>query len=166
MSSTSLMSRRSCSERRRSNSPGSSVIGVSSRKCAHCSRVKIRYGLYCCSGARISMNASRLLITLARGLLFEPGHRGALRHRRLDIGKTYSAHLQQHQEMVQEVRTLGDQVAAIVLDRGDHGLHRFLAKLLGAMLGALVEQFAGVGPLSSRRRAGIDGGGQVMDRET
>src|SRR5665213_75578 len=149
MSSTSSKSSWSCNERNRSNSPGSSVIGVSSRTCAHCSRVKTRYGLYCCSGARISMNASRLLIPLARGLLFEPGHRGSLRQRRLDILKPDTARLQQHQQVKQQVGALGDQVVAIVLDRGDHGFDRFLAELLGAMLRPLVEQLAGIGRLAT-----------------
>ena len=45
-------------------------------------------------------------------------------------------------------------------------LHRLLAELFGAMLGSLVQQLAGVGRLSSRRRAGIDGGGKIVDGET
>src|ERR1700676_2692443 len=57
-------------------------------------------------------------------------------------------------------------MVAIVLDRGDHGLHRLLAKFLGAMLRTLVQQFARVGRFTSRRRAGIDGGGQVMNGKT
>src|SRR5882762_8176069 len=57
-------------------------------------------------------------------------------------------------------------MVAIVLDRGDNGFHRLLAQFLGAMLGTLVQQFARVGCLSSRRRASIDGGGEIMNRET
>src|SRR6202022_2845717 len=106
------------------------------------------------------------LIALARGLLVQSGHRRALRQRRLDFFKLHAARLQKHQQVKQQVGAFGHQVVAIVLDRGDHGFHRLLAKLLGAMLRTLVQQFAGVGRLSSRRRAGIDGGGQVMDRET
>src|ERR1700748_1425464 len=166
MSSTSLRSRRSCNERSRSNSPGSSVIGVSSRKCAHCSRVKTRYGLYCWSGARISMNASRLLIALARPLFSKPGHRGALGQRRLDIRKTDPARLQQHEQMKHQVGALGDQMRAIVLNRRDHGLHRLFAEFLGAVLGALVEQLLRIRGLAARRGAGIDGGSKIMNGET
>src|SRR6266403_1187610 len=68
--------------------------------------------------------------------------------------------------MEQQIGAFGDQMVAIVLDRGDNGLHRLLAKFLGAMLRTLVQQFACIGRLSSRRRAGIDAGGQVMDRKT
>src|ERR1700733_4556048 len=68
--------------------------------------------------------------------------------------------------MKQQVGAFGDQVLAVVLDRGDHGFHRLLAEFLGAMLRTLVQQLAGVGRLSSRRRAGIDGGGKIMDRKT
>src|SRR6185436_20008517 len=67
--------------------------------------------------------------------------------------------------MKQQIGAFGDQMVAVVLDRRDHGLDRFLAQLLGAVLRALVEQFAGVGRLSSRCGPCIDGGGQIMDRE-
>src|SRR5258708_18635399 len=161
------MSRRSCIERSRSNSPGSSVIGVSSRSRAHCSREKMRYGLYCCSGARISMTRLRLLwVALARGLLFEPGHGRALRQGCLDVLKLHAARLQEHQQVEQQIRAFGDQVVAIVLDRGDHGFHRLLAQFLGAMLGTPIQQLARIGRLASRRRAGVDGGGKIVDRET
>src|SRR5258705_9726426 len=112
------------------------------------------------------MNASRLLITLARGFFFKPGHRGALRRRRLDIRKTDPARLQKHEEMKHEVGTLGYQMRTIVLDRGDHGFDRLFAKLLGAMLRALVEQLLRVGRLTSRRGARVDGGGEIMDGKT
>ena len=68
--------------------------------------------------------------------------------------------------MKQEIGALCDQVAAVIFDRGDHGLDRLLAKFLGAVLRALVEELPGVGRLSARRRAGIDGGGQIMKGET
>ena len=67
--------------------------------------------------------------------------------------------------MKQQVRAFGDQMVTVVLDRGDHGLHRLLAEFLGAVLGALVEQLARIGRLSSRRRAGIDGGGEIVEGE-
>src|SRR6201999_723009 len=66
----------------------------------------------------------------------------------------------------QQVGAFGDQMITIVLDRGDDGFHRLFAKLLGAMFRSLVEQLAGVGCLSPRRGAGINGGGEVMDGET
>src|SRR3954447_6217113 len=68
--------------------------------------------------------------------------------------------------MKQQIGALGYQKVAIVLDRGDHGFDSFLAELFGTVLGALVEQLAGVGRLSSRCGPRIDGGGQIMDRET
>ena len=40
------------------------------------------------------------------------------------------------------------------------------ALLYGAMLGTLVQQLAGVGSLAARRSAGINGGGQIVDRKT
>ena len=45
-------------------------------------------------------------------------------------------------------------MVAVILDRGDHGFHRLLAKLLGAMLRTLVQELDGVGRLASRRGAG------------
>src|ERR1700743_2930188 len=159
MSSTSLRSRRSCSERSRSNSPGSSVIGVSSRNRAHCSRVKIREGLYCWSAVRISMTSplavkpkpvlfarsgrtnpshscrrnsvfacqDRTLVRLARGLLFQSRHLGALCQHGLDILKLHAARLQQNEQVKQQVGTFADQMVTIVLYRGDDGLHRLFA---------------------------------------
>src|SRR3954467_9131942 len=106
------------------------------------------------------------LVALARRLLFQSGYRGALRHRRLDILKLHAARLQQRKEMKQQVGAFGDQMIAIVLDRGDDGFHRFFAELLGAMLRPLVQQLTGVGRLSSRCRASVDSGGEVMDGET
>ena len=67
--------------------------------------------------------------------------------------------------MKQQIGALGDQMVAIVLDRGDHGFHRLLAEFLGAVLCTLVEQLAGIGRLPARCGAGIDGGGQIMNRE-
>ena len=99
-------------------------------------------------------------------IYFEIGRVEYLRQRGLDFLKFDAARFQQHQQVKQQVGAFGNEMAAIVLNRGDHGFHRFLTKFLGAMLRTLVEQFAGVGRLSSRRRAGIDGGGKVMDRET
>src|SRR5215212_4796477 len=179
MSSTSRRSRRSCIERSLAISPASSVIGASSRSRAHCCPENIRYGLYCCSGARISMTPPLTfyagpdlaqhrfaLVALARCLLFQSGHGRALRQRRLDILKRDATRLQQHQQMKQQVPAFSDQMATIVLDRGDHGFHRFLAELFGAMLRTLVQQLAGIGRLSYRSRAGIDGGGEIVNRET
>src|SRR3984957_10347508 len=105
-------------------------------------------------------------LALARSLLVQPRHGRALRQCGLDVLEPDAARLQEHQQMKQQVGAFGDQVLAVVLDRGDHGFHRFLAEFLGAMLRTLVQQLAGVGRLSSRRRAGIDGGGEIVDRET
>ena len=101
-----------------------------------------------------------------RAFSSSPGHRRALRQRGLDILELHAAGLQQHQQMKQQIGALGDQVIAIILDRGDHGFDRLFAEFLGTMLRALVQQLAGVGRLSARCGAGIDGGGQIMDRET
>src|SRR5665213_3172778 len=101
-------------------------------------------------------------LALARSLLVKPGHGGALRQRGLDIFQRHAARLQQHQKVKQQVGAFRDQMVAIVFDCGDHGLHRFLAEFLGAMLRALVEQLAGVGRLAARRSTGVDGGGQIM----
>src|SRR5260370_63287 len=68
--------------------------------------------------------------------------------------------------MKEQVGALGHEMDALVLERGDDGFHRLFAKFLGAMLRPLVQQSAGIGRLSARRRAGIDGGGQIVDRET
>src|SRR5258705_2896101 len=68
--------------------------------------------------------------------------------------------------MEQQVGAFGDQMVAIVLDRGDNRFHRLLAEFLGAMLGTLVQQLARIGRFSARRRAGIDGGGQAINRKT
>jgi len=57
-------------------------------------------------------------------------------------------------------------MAAIIFDRRDDGLDRFFAKLLGAMLRAIVEQLFGIGRLPAGCGAGINGGGQIVDRET
>src|SRR3569833_3215855 len=54
----------------------------------------------------------------------------------------------------------------IILDRGDHGFDGLFAHLLGALLRTLVEQPAGIRRFATRLGAGIDDGGQVMDRET
>ena len=86
--------------------------------------------------------------------------------RGLDLFKPDVARFQQHQQVKQQIRAFGDQVVAVILDRGNHGFHRFLAELLGAMLRALVEELDGVGRLAPRRRTGVDGDGQIMDRET
>src|SRR5215510_10717029 len=68
--------------------------------------------------------------------------------------------------MKQQIGAFGDQLLAILPDRGDHGLDRFFAQLLGAVLRALVEQLPGIGRLSAGCCAGIDGGGQIVDGET
>src|SRR4051794_21415070 len=166
MSSTSFRSRRSWRERKRSNSPGSKVIGVSSRSRAHSLREKTRYGLYCCSGARISTAPPHELLALARGFFFQSRHAGPLRQRSFDIFQLYAARFQQHQQVKQQIGALGDQVVAIIFDRGYHGLHRLLTEFLGAVLRALVEEPFGVGRLCTRGRADIDGGGQIMKGET
>src|SRR4051794_13699802 len=105
-------------------------------------------------------------IALARGFLFQSGHVGPLVECCLDVFELDAAGLQQHQQMKQQIGALGYQMVAIVHDRGDHGFDSFLAELFGAVLRALVEQLAGVGRLSSRCGPRIDGGGQIMDRET
>src|SRR5437868_6516022 len=117
MSSTSLRSRRSCSERSLSNSPGSSVIGVSLRSAAHCSRVKMRYGLYLWSGARISMSPSlfnKKLLALTRRFFVQSGRRRALRQRSLNVLKLDAPRLQQHQQVIDNVGAFGDEMLAIV----------------------------------------------------
>src|SRR5258705_3881139 len=68
--------------------------------------------------------------------------------------------------MDQQVGGFGDQMVAIVLDRGDSRFQGLLVEFLGAMLGTLVQQVARIGRFSARRRAGIDGGGQVINRKT
>src|SRR3954466_15647420 len=55
---------------------------------------------------------------------------------------------------------------AIVFDCCDYGFDCFLTEFLGAMFGALVEELAGIGALATSRSAGIDGCGQIVDRET
>src|SRR3954469_12163583 len=148
MSSTSCRSRRSCIERSLENSPGSRVIGVSLRNSAHCSRVKTRYGLYCCSVVRISMTlpfvspGRRALLRLARCLFFQPRHAGPLAERRLDLLEPDVARLQQHQQMKQQIGTFGDQMLAVSANSGDDRLDRLLAHLLGALRRTLVEQLA------------------------
>src|SRR3954451_25344990 len=168
MSSTSLRSRRSCIERSAAISSACSVIGMSSRNFAHWAREDTRYGLYCCCSVRMSIKPppSLSLIALARSLLLQSRHRRTLCQRRLDILERHAARLQKHQQVKQQVGAFGDQMIAVVLDRGDDGLHRFLAELLGAVLGPLVQQLARVGRFSPRCRAGIDGCGEVMDGET
>src|SRR5664279_5426714 len=107
-----------------------------------------------------------LLVALARRLFFQSGHARALRQCSLDFLKFHAARLQKHQQVKQQVSAFGDQMVAIVLDGGDHGFHRLLAQFLGAMLRPLVQKLARIGRLSSRRRAGIDGGGEIVERET
>ena len=68
--------------------------------------------------------------------------------------------------MKHQIGTFRDEMIAVILDCGDHGLDRFLAQFLGAVLRALVEQLAGIGRLAARCSAGVDGGGQIVDRET
>src|SRR4051812_9806549 len=105
-------------------------------------------------------------IALARGFLFQSGHVGTLVQRGLDLFELDAARLQQNQQMKQQIGALGNEMIAIVLDRGDHGFDSFLTEFFGAVLRTLVEQLAGVGRLSSRCGPCIDGGGQIMDRET
>src|SRR6478672_9892717 len=163
-------------ERSLANSPGSSVIGVSSRRRAHCSRENIRYGLYTCSGARTSMTPpltclrrarpERRSIALARRLLFESGDTGPLLERGFDFLELHAARFQKHQQMKQQVCAFRDQMVAVLADGGDHGLHRLLAELFGAMLRPPVQELAGVRRLPARLGAGIDDAGQIMNRET
>src|SRR5262245_48922677 len=68
--------------------------------------------------------------------------------------------------MKNEVGTFGDQVIAVISDRRNHGLDRFLAHLLGAVLRTLVEELPRIGGIPAGCSAGIDGGGQIVDRET
>src|SRR5438270_13264423 len=68
--------------------------------------------------------------------------------------------------MEDQVGTFGDQVAAVVFDRGDDRLHRLLAELFGAVPRALVQELARVGRLSAGDRAGINGGGEIVKGET
>src|ERR1700722_1990856 len=114
----------------------------------------------------VSTSLESALVALARRLFFQPRHAGTLRQHRLDVLEADATRLQQHQQMEQHVGAFGDQMLAIVFDAGDDGLDRFLAEFLSAVLRALVEQLAGVGRLPSRRRAGIDGGGKIMDGKT
>src|SRR6202040_2113432 len=57
------------------------------------------------------------------------------------------------QQVVDEIRGLGDQPLAILADRGEHGLDRFLAKLPGAVFHSAVEQPARVGDVCACSRA-------------
>src|SRR3954451_17299738 len=163
MSSTSLRSSRSCIERSATISSAASVIGVSSRSFAHCSRENIRYGLYCCCSMRISIaNAPALLsVALARRFFLEPRHRGPALERGLDLLKRHVPYFQQHQQMKQQIGGFGDQMLAIVADRRDNGFNRLLAELFGAMRRPLVEQLARIGALSARCGTDIDEGGEV-----
>src|ERR1700722_1021997 len=68
--------------------------------------------------------------------------------------------------MKQQIGAFRDQMVAVVLDRSYHGFHRLFAELLGAVFRALVQELARIGRLSARRRAGIDDGDEVMNRET
>src|SRR5262249_14143380 len=63
------------------------------------------------------------------------------------------ARLEHDQQVVDEVGGFRDQARAILLDRRQHGLDRFLAELLGAMRHALVEQPARIGGMGARLRA-------------
>src|SRR5439155_236692 len=114
----------------------------------------------------LSRGCATALIALARRFLFQSRHRRALRQGCLDVFEFHAARLQQHQQVKQQVGAFGNQMVAIVLDRGDDRLHRLLAKFLGAMLRTLVQQFARIRRFSARRHAGIDGGGKIMDRKT
>ena len=76
-------------------------------------------------------------LALARRLLFQSRHCRALRQRGLDIFQRHAARLQQHEQMIEQIGALGDQMIAIVLDRGDHGFDRLLAEFLGAVLAPL-----------------------------
>src|SRR3989454_8671623 len=114
----------------------------------------------------LSRGWATALIALTRRFLFQSRHRRALRQGCLDVFEFHAARLQQHQQVKQQVGAFGNQMAAIVLDRGDDRLYRLLAKFLGAMLRTLVQQFARIGRFSARRHAGIDGGGKIMDRKT
>ena len=73
--------------------------------------------------------------------------------RRLHLRERDPARREHDQQMVDEVGRLRDQPLTILLDRGDHGLDRLLAELLGAMRHALVEELARVGGVRARLRA-------------
>ena len=102
---------------------------------------------------------------LARRFLVEAGLRRARREHALHLGELDAARLQHNEQMVKQVRRLGDQVLAIIADRRERGLHRLLAELLGAMRHALLDQLAGVGLLGAFRRALMHPGFEIVQRE-
>ena len=53
--------------------------------------------------------------------------------------------LEQHEQMIEEIGGLAFSARASLADAGDDGLDRLLAELLGAALGAGIEQLAGIG---------------------
>ena len=69
------------------------------------------------------------------------------------VGERHAPALEQHQQMIDEVGRLPRQGAIVLAQRGDDGLDRLLAELLGAVLRAAVEQLPRVG-LARRSRRG------------
>jgi len=95
-------------------------------------------------------------VVLSRGLFFESRHLRPGCKRVLDFRQRDATRLQQNEEVKHKIGALGDQMFAIVLDRGDHGFDRLFAEFLGAMIGAFVQKFARIRHLRIRRGASID----------
>ena len=61
------------------------------------------------------------------------------------IAERHAPALEQHEQMIEQVGRLARQGRDRPAERGDDGLDRLLAELLGARLGAAVEQLPRVG---------------------
>src|SRR5262249_30063858 len=70
-----------------------------------------------------------------------------------------------HQEMVNDVGGLPNEALAVVADSRNRSLDGFLAELLGALVDAAIEQFAGIGHLGALAGALPHALFQIADRE-
>src|SRR5580704_5830963 len=165
MSTTSDMSSRSCIERSRATSAGSSVIGVSRRSVAHSARENTRYGETSCSVRCSIAVLSLCLAALARRLLVEARLAGARAELGLDLRERDAAGVEHDQEMVEHVGGFADDALAVFADRGNRRLDRLLAEFLGAMRHAAVEQLARVGHVGAFLRARLDALFEVVEGE-
>src|SRR5579863_342921 len=124
------MSSRSCIERSRMTSAGSSVIGVSWRSLAQSAREKVRYGETSCS-VRCSIRIASA--ALARRFFVEARLTGARAKFGLDLVEADAAGMQHNQQVIEHVGRFADQTRFILADRGDDRLDRFFAEFLGAL---------------------------------
>src|SRR5580704_88042 len=165
MSTTSDMSSRSCIERSRATSAGSSVIGVSRRSVAHSARENTRYGETSCSVRCSIVVLSLCLAALARRLFVEAGLQRARAELGLDLRERDAAGMEHDQEMVEHVGGLADHPLAVLADRGNRCLDRFLAEFFGAMRHATVQEPARIGHVGTRLRARLDALFEVVEGE-